>query len=122
MSKKIAELERMIRGYQHECDQVEQVLGKALGYPWYKDDQVNFPEATEASGVCVGEHTPTTIAMEAARMIGRLQSIARAAKSDDLLQLALAAFNALEPEQQQVMIEAQRQGWGKSCVTNGKGD
>lgn len=49
--------------------EIEQVLGKALGYPWFKDDQKNFPGATEANGVCVGEHTAETLAEEAARAI-----------------------------------------------------
>ena len=49
-----------------------QILGKALGYPWYKDDQKNFPGATEADGVCVGEHTAETIAGKAATVIKEL--------------------------------------------------
>ena len=40
------------------------MLGAALGYPWFKDDQKNFPGSTEADGVCVGEHAPSTIAQE----------------------------------------------------------
>ena len=47
-------------------DEISQVLGKALGYPWFKDDQKIFPGATEANGVCVGAHTAETIADEAA--------------------------------------------------------
>lgn len=45
---------------------ITQLLGKALGYPWYKDDQKNFPGATEADGVCVGEHVAVTLAAEIA--------------------------------------------------------
>jgi hypothetical protein len=51
--------------------EAEQILGKALGYPWYKDDKQNFSDATEADGVCVGEHTFVTIAMEAASKLKR---------------------------------------------------
>ena len=51
--------------------EAEQVLGKALGYPWYKDDKKNFPDATEADGVCTGEHTFVTLAMEAATRMKR---------------------------------------------------
>lgn len=51
--------------------EAEQILGKALGYPWYKDDKKNFPDATEADGVCTGEHTLVTIAMEAASKLKR---------------------------------------------------
>ena len=47
-------------------DDVCQALGKVLGYPWYKDDPGNFPDATEADGVCVGEHVAESIAAEAA--------------------------------------------------------
>jgi hypothetical protein len=45
---------------------IQQTLGKALHYPWYKDDQESFPGATEASGVCVGDHVAETLAQEAA--------------------------------------------------------
>jgi hypothetical protein len=48
---------------------IQQTLGKALGYPWFKDDQTNFPGATEENGVCVGEHVAVTLAMEAAKQL-----------------------------------------------------
>ena len=54
-------------------NEVEQILGKALGYPWFKDDQKNFPGAMEADGVCVGEHVAQSIADEAASKIQELQ-------------------------------------------------
>lgn len=63
------ERERILRALQEELYRVEQTLGKALGYPWYKDDQKNFPGATEDDGVCTGEHTAATLAVEAARRI-----------------------------------------------------
>ena len=50
-------------------EEICQSLGKALGYPWFKDDQKNFPDATEESGVCVGEHVAETITEEAAEKI-----------------------------------------------------
>lgn len=59
--------------YRMETREIEQILGKALGYPWYKDDLKSFPDATEADGVCVGEHTTVTLAMEAAKTIQRLK-------------------------------------------------
>ncbi len=61
-------------GYQRECDEVEQVLGKALGYPWFKDDQKNFPGATEENGVCIGDNVPSTIAMQAASRLASLEA------------------------------------------------
>ena len=44
------------------CD----ILGRVLGYPWYKDDKENFPDATEADGICVGGNVAESLAEEAA--------------------------------------------------------
>jgi hypothetical protein len=68
------EIERLRLGYTTLNSEVCQCLGKALGYPWYKDDQENFPGATEDSGVCAGDHVAETIAAEAARQIGNLEA------------------------------------------------
>jgi hypothetical protein len=68
------EIERLRMGYTTLNDEVCQRLGKALGYPWFKDDQENFPGATEESGVCTGEHVAETIAAEAARRISSLEA------------------------------------------------
>ena len=55
--------------------EIEQVLAQAIGgYPWYKDDQKNFPGATEKDGVCVGDHVPESLASEAAHTITRLRA------------------------------------------------
>jgi len=59
--------------YYKTAHEVEQRLGKALGYPWYKDDLQNFPDATEADGVCVGDHVPESIAAAAANRIRKLE-------------------------------------------------
>lgn len=67
-------LRRQADGYARECHEVEQALGKALGYPWYKDDPDIFPGATGEDGVCTGVHTPAGIAAEAAGEIGRLRA------------------------------------------------
>ena len=56
-----------------ESQEIEQILGKALRYPWYKDDPKNFPNATEADGVCVAPNTAASLAMEAADMIKNLE-------------------------------------------------
>lgn len=61
--ERIAFLERAIAQQNQE---IEQICGKALGYPWFKDDQKNFPGATEADGVCAGEHVAETIVAELA--------------------------------------------------------
>lgn len=55
--------------YYQYAYEVDQTLGIALGYPYYANDQKNFPGATEADGVCTGEHVPESIASEAARRI-----------------------------------------------------
>lgn len=47
-------------------EEITQTCGKALGYPWYKDDQKNFPGSDETDGVCVGEHVAETIVAELA--------------------------------------------------------
>lgn len=62
-----------IRKCQKELEDIEQILGKALGYPWYKDDPKNFPNATEADGVCVGVETAWSLATEAAERINDLE-------------------------------------------------
>lgn len=61
-----AENERLRNGLTTQNDAVCQTLGKALGYPRYCDDQENFPGATEANGVCVGEHVAESLASEMA--------------------------------------------------------
>lgn len=54
-------------------NRIEQTLGAALGYPRYCDDLETFPEATEADGVCVGDHVAETLAEEAADKITELR-------------------------------------------------
>lgn len=61
-----AELKRLHDALSTQNEEICQTLGKALGYPWFKDDQKNFPSATEKHGVCVGDHVAESIAMEAA--------------------------------------------------------
>lgn len=69
-AQRIAELEERLRvvidGFRRELNDIEQTCGKALGYPRYCDDQANFPGATEADGVCVGDHVAASIAAELA--------------------------------------------------------
>lgn len=89
-------LQQICAKTEHE---IKQVLGKALGnYPWYKDDQKNFPGATDADGVCVGEHVAETIAEEAANVIVQLKE-----QRDELrdalfaLQMAFIKINGCFP-------------------------
>lgn len=55
--------------------EVVQTLGKALHYPWFKDDQKNSPGATEADGVAVGDHVAETLSVEAAKRIAKLEEL-----------------------------------------------
>lgn len=66
------ELASLRTACSRENEEISQALGRALGYPRFCDDQKNFPEATEADGVCVGDHVAATLAMEAAGRIGTL--------------------------------------------------
>lgn len=70
MKRVYAQVIHDVRVQGHE---IEQTLGKALGYPWFKDDQKNFPGSTEADGVCVGDHVPESLAAEAATRIRSLE-------------------------------------------------
>lgn len=63
------------KAYQETNREVVQTLGKALHYPWFKDDQANFPGATEADGVCVGDHVAESLAAEAAKRIAELEGL-----------------------------------------------
>lgn len=64
--------------YRIELYQIEQILGKALGYP-YLDHTVCskcHPVIGCTCGdpqVCVGDHVPETLAMEAATLIKKLR-------------------------------------------------
>lgn len=57
----------LVNAYAKAHEEICQTAGKALGYPLLKDDQKNFPYATEADGVCVGEHVAQTIVEELAK-------------------------------------------------------
>jgi hypothetical protein len=92
VSQAAAEIERLRLGYTTLNSEVCQYLGKALGYPWFKDDQENFPGATEDSGVCTGAHVAETIAAEAARRIGNLE--AERDRAFDTRNLALKEMSA----------------------------
>jgi len=74
LAAKDAEIARLRSGAAKSDDDICQILGKALGYPWFKDDQKNFPGATEDHGVYVGEHVAETLAEEAARKIAALRA------------------------------------------------
>ena len=63
----VKELEQKYNAMEQELYEVEQILGEALSYPRYCDDLQNFPDATEADGICVGEMTPAALAEQMAK-------------------------------------------------------
>lgn len=74
LEKLQAENQRLRHGLSKVNEEVCQTLGKALRYPWFKDDQTNFPDSTEKQGVCVGDHVAESIAVEAARTLKGVQA------------------------------------------------
>jgi hypothetical protein len=68
------ERDQLKHAIARENHDITQTLGKALGYPWFKDDLKNFPDATEADGVCVGDHVAASLASEAAAKINQLRA------------------------------------------------
>lgn len=68
-------------GYMRHLRECEQIAGKALRYPWYKDHQQNFPGATEADGVCVGEHVGDSIVEELANRLKTVEAQRDAARA-----------------------------------------
>jgi hypothetical protein len=70
--EEIASLNKRVVKMLKEFQEIEQILGKALNYPWFKDDQETFPNATEADGV-VSTGPTWLVATEAADKIKELQ-------------------------------------------------
>lgn len=68
----IERLTRECHGRANEMREAELAAGRALGYPAFKDDQKNFPGATDADGVCIGDHVTSTIVQELADAYVRL--------------------------------------------------
>lgn len=88
---------RLQNAYSKLNDEISQILGKALGYPWFVDDKKNFPDATEEHGVCVGEHVAESLASEAAGKIRELESI-----NNDLLRLTTKLIKLCEKYESRV--------------------
>ena len=82
-----------------EFYEIEQILGKALGYPWLKDDQKNFPLATEKDGVCIGPNTACSLAMEVADKIKKLK------KRHPTKEEALAQYEFIKQRSQRKKLE-----------------
>ena len=77
----LEEVERELIGRRKECEEVEQILGKVLGYPPYPVlngmDYSQIPasktNAQDSPWVNIGDHIPGTIAEEAAQRIAKLE-------------------------------------------------
>lgn len=100
------EVERLREACMKQNEVICQTLGKALGYPWFKDDPENFPDATEAHGVCVGDHVAETLAAEAAERLAALTVPARPEAGEverdmcgeTVLGMRVAAYRETHPE------------------------
>ena len=88
--------QRALDAERRERRAVEQIAGQALGYPWFKDDQKNFPGATEADGVCIGEHVAGTIVQELASKRATLQADNEC--KDSLIETLQAQLRQVEGE------------------------
>ena len=97
-----------IQRYKKESEEIEQILGKALGYPWFKDDQDNFPNATEADGVAVGDHTAWSLAMEAADKIKHLENqLDEALGIAKIIAVSINQYKQLDDEQRSMISKLQ---------------
>jgi hypothetical protein len=70
---------RLQEAMTKEHNEVEQILGKALGYPYGDYKICSKCDTTDCSNcpdpfVVVGDHTPATLAMEAASRIADLEA------------------------------------------------
>lgn len=67
--------EEILERWKSQNHEIEQILGRALGYPYYADDPKNFPGATHQDGVCVGPNTIECLAEQAAVRITKMEAL-----------------------------------------------
>ena len=60
----VQRLQSTIKGFESEVGEVDQILGRALGFPEYNPLQLD-----SGGGVCTGEHTIVTLAEKAAKLL-----------------------------------------------------
>ena len=104
-----AEIARLRTALSKQNDEICQVLGSALGYPKFCDDQANFPGATESSGVCTGDHVAESIAVEAAKRIESLRAAVDAAWREGWMAGRDAAVALVDTEQVKGASEKDRE-------------
>jgi hypothetical protein len=74
LTKAYLKIEDLQTGAAKSNETICQSLGKVLGFPWYKSDLKTFPDATDADGVCVGDHVAESLAENAAERIKHLEN------------------------------------------------
>ena len=97
----IEKLRHFVKVLWNESEEIKQILGKALDYPLFKDDQKNFPDSTEKDGVCVGDHVALTLAEEAADKIKQLKArVEKLSKRHPTREEALAQYHFIKERSQ----------------------
>jgi hypothetical protein len=98
--EEIARLKTQKENMLKEFREIEQMLGKALHYPWFKDDQENFPGTTEADGVVIAGPT-WGVAMHAANTINELKErVQKLSKRHPTKEEALAQYHFIKERSQ----------------------
>lgn len=89
-SRNLREARERVKALEHACalqqDEIQQTLGKALGCPWYVDDQEVFSGATRADGVHVAPYLAEDLAHLAANRIRALEA-ERQAQAQEIARL-----------------------------------
>jgi hypothetical protein len=71
LAERLRAAESVVKRKDHE---IEQVLGKALGFPAYRDDPENFPGVSpDDDRLCLGNYTAESLADMAARDLRQYQ-------------------------------------------------
>jgi len=119
LAEQAAEIERLRNACISQERDISQTLGKALGYPWFKDDPTNWPNATEADGVCVGEHVAESLADEAAKKLAeQTAEIERLTKERDESERRLETLRTAHRhtnEQWDARMERTEQSFKEAC-------
>jgi len=104
-------VEQRTAEFQRHDGELQQICGQALGYPWFKDDQKNFPGATEKDGVCVGEHVGITIAQELANAYRKRTAELEAVKADtkNMLDVATSRLREQVADLQAELVAANKE-------------
>jgi hypothetical protein len=75
------ELERLKHAWSVANDEMCQEMGKALGFPWFYDDQESFPGSTAENGVCIGDHVAESLVTMVVRRMQEAETELASVKS-----------------------------------------